>query len=387
MIFAGLLAFIPISLALKYLVGSSALIVFATSSIAIAGLAEWIRRSTDQLADRVGSSIGGLLTISFGSIAELVLALFVLMRGQVDVVQAQIAGSILATSLLGLGLAIIVGGATRARQLFKPERAGLLSSLLILVVIALLLPAVFDLTGRVSGNAAALGVTDEEVSLGVAVVLLLLYLANLSYTLVTHRDVFSADKPEGGSDWSLSLSLAVLVGATAAIALEAELLSAALEDAAGSLHLSPMFLGVIVLAIVGTAGDLFAESWFAHEDRMGLVLQICNVLVCLAVWLSIGARTTSDKVLAVLFPVSAFVAAGFEHSVANMYLIPLGLMIQEWGPEALAQAARASAAGHLLTWPRFLWSLVPVTLGNMIGGGLLVGGVYWFVYLRPRRRP
>ena len=114
-----------------------------------------------------------------------------------------------------------MGGATRARQLFKPERAGLLSSLLILVVIALLLPAVFDLTGRVSGNAAALGVTDEEVSLGVAVVLLLLYLANLSYTLVTHRDVFSADKPEGGSDWSLSLSLAVLVGATAAIALEA----------------------------------------------------------------------------------------------------------------------------------------------------------------------
>ena len=275
MIFAGLLAFIPISLALKYLVGSSALIVFATSSIAIAGLAEWIRRSTDQLADRVGSSIGGLLTISFGSIAELVLALFVLMRGQVDVVQAQIAGSILATSLLGLGLAIIVGGATRARQLFKPERAGLLSSLLILVVIALLLPAVFDLTGRLSGNAAALDVTDEEVSLGVAVVLLLLYLANLAYTLVTHRDVFSADKPEGGLDWSLGLSLAVLVGATAAIALESELLSAALEDAAGSLHLSPMFLGVIVLAIVGTAGDLFAASWFAHEDRMGLVLQIC----------------------------------------------------------------------------------------------------------------
>ena len=92
--------------------------------------------------------------------------------------------------------------------------------------------------------------------------------------------------------------------------------------------------------------------------------------------------------LAVLFPVSAFVAAGFEHSVANMYLIPLGLMIQEWGPETLAQAARSSAAGHLLlTWPRFLWSLGAGHLGNMIGGGLLVGGVYWFVYLRPRRRP
>ena len=275
MIFAGLLAFIPISLALKYWVGAPALVVFVTSAIAIAALAEWIRRSTDQLADRVGSAIGGLLTISFGSIAELVLALFVLMRGQANVVQAQIAGSILATSLFGLGLAIIIGGATREHQSFKSERAGLLSTLLILVVIALLLPAVFDWTGRMSGNTASLGITDEQVSLGVSVILLLLYLANLAYTLVTHRDVFSADKPEGGAGWSLGLSLAVLVGATAAIALEAELLSAALEGAAGSLHLSPMFLGVIVLALVGTAGDLFAAAWFAHEDRMGLVLQIC----------------------------------------------------------------------------------------------------------------
>ena len=276
MIFAGLLVFIPISLALKYLVGASALLVFATSAVAVAALAEWVRRSTDQLADRVGPAIGGLLTITFGSIAELVLALFVLIRGQANVVQAQIAGSILATSLFGLGLAIIVGGATRERQHFKPERAGLLSTLLILVVIALLLPAAFDLTERTSGHTARLGVSDEDVSLGVSVVLLLLYFANLIYTLVTHRDVFSADKPEGRSGgWSLALSLAVLIGATAAIALEAELLSGALEEAAVSLHLSPMFLGVIVLALVGTAGDLFAASWFAHEDRMGLVLQIC----------------------------------------------------------------------------------------------------------------
>ena len=141
-------------------------------------------------------------------------------------------------------------------------------------------------------------------------------------------------------------------------------------------------------AVASIALKLAVDKAALPFDRAFFLGILCNVLVCLAVWLSIGARTTSDKVLAVLFPVSAFVAAGFEHSVANMYLIPLGLMIQEWGPETLAQAARSSAAGHLLlTWPRFLWSLVPVTLGNMIGGGLLVGGVYWFVYLRPRRRP
>ena len=251
MIFSALLAFIPISLTLKYLFGASALVIFATSAIAVAALAEWVRRATDHIAARVGPAIGGLLTISFGSIAELVLALFVLIRGQASVVQAQIAGSIVATSLFGLGLAIIVGGATRDKQRFKPERAGLLSSLLILVVIALLLPAVFDLAGRVSGQTERLAVTDEEVSLGVSVVLLVLYFANLIYTLVTHRDVFSAEKPEGGGGWSTAVSLAVLIAATGAIAVESELISSALEEAAGTLHLPTMFLGVIVLARSG----------------------------------------------------------------------------------------------------------------------------------------
>lgn len=112
---------------------------------------------------------------------------------------------------------------------------------------------------------------------------------------------------------------------------------------------------------------------------------LCNVLVCLALWLSLGARTTSDKVLAILFPVSAFVAAGFEHSVANMYLIPLGLFVKAWGPAELWALIGSSAANYAaLTWPAFFVSLVPVTIGNIIGGGALVGGVYWFIYLRTR---
>jgi formate transporter len=116
---------------------------------------------------------------------------------------------------------------------------------------------------------------------------------------------------------------------------------------------------------------------FEHALFLGI---LCNVLVCLAVWLAYGARSTTDKVLAVLFPVSAFVVAGFEHSVANMYLIPLGLFIKAWGPSMLADGADYSA----LTWPMFFVSLVPVTIGNIIGGGGLVGLVYWFVYLRKR---
>lgn len=112
---------------------------------------------------------------------------------------------------------------------------------------------------------------------------------------------------------------------------------------------------------------------------------LCNVLVCLAVWLAFGARTTTDKILAILFPVSAFVVAGFEHSVANMYLVPLGLFIVAWAPADLwSQIGSAPQAYAAMTWPAFAWSLVPVTLGNIIGGGGLVGAIYWFIYLRTR---
>jgi formate transporter len=106
---------------------------------------------------------------------------------------------------------------------------------------------------------------------------------------------------------------------------------------------------------------------------------LCNVLVCLAVWLCYGAHSTTDKLLAILFPITAFVAAGFEHSVANMYLIPQAMMIQNWAPEI------AGGSGPVLTLGGLLANLIPVTVGNVIGGGVLVGLVYWFVYLRPRR--
>ena len=117
-----------------------------------------------------------------------------------------------------------------------------------------------------------------------------------------------------------------------------------------------------------------------------LVLGIlCNGLVCLAVWLSYSARTTADRILAIVPPVSAFVAAGFEHSIANMYFVPLGLFIAALDP-AFVKAAALDAQAHGLTWSGFLIdNLLPVTLGNIVGGSVLVAAVYWFVYLRGRR--
>jgi formate transporter len=108
---------------------------------------------------------------------------------------------------------------------------------------------------------------------------------------------------------------------------------------------------------------------------------LCNALVCLAVWLTYSARTTADKILAVVPPIAAFVAAGFEHSVANMYFIPFALFVKS-DAEALVSAGGALDVSGL-TWGAFLLdNLLPVTLGNLIGGTLMVGAVYWFIYLR-----
>jgi Ca2+:H+ antiporter len=227
------------------------------------------------LAKHAGPAIGGLLIVSFGSVAELLLALFVLLSGQTAVVQAQITGSIIGTSLFGLGLAILVGGMARHRQTFSSSKASLLSTLLILVVIALLLPAVFDYTGRLEGYGHDIRFTDEQLSQSVSVVLLLLYCGNLGYTLITHRDTFADEESQGNAAWSLGLSIGVMVSATGLIALEAELVSGVLTQTATALGLSPTFLGVIVLALVGTSADLFAASWFAHRDKIGLALNIC----------------------------------------------------------------------------------------------------------------
>jgi len=121
---------------------------------------------------------------------------------------------------------------------------------------------------------------------------------------------------------------------------------------------------------------------FEHGLFLGI---LCNVLVCLAVWLAYGARTAADKIMAIVFPVSAFVVAGFEHSVANMYFIPLGLFIKAWAPAAMWTQIGATSVNYAaLTWAGLVDNLIPVTLGNIIGGGGLVGLVYWFVYLRNR---
>jgi Ca2+:H+ antiporter len=175
-----------------------------------------------------GPSIGGLLNVTFGNAAELILALFVLLSGETVVVKGQITGSIIGNSLLGLGLAILIGTVGRQHQRFNRDRAGLLSTLLILVVIGLLVPALFD---------------------------------------YTERDIVSASNTQSLDEW---ISLA----ATALTAWEADLVSGSLGGFASQLGLTTFFLGVIVLAVIGNAAEYVSAVYFARKDRMNLVMAI-----------------------------------------------------------------------------------------------------------------
>jgi Ca2+:H+ antiporter len=270
------LVFVPLTPIAEFGFHLAPIWIFGSGVLAIAALAEWIRLATDQLTSHTGPAVGGLLTVSLGSLAELILAMFVLRRGDIEVVHAQITGSIAATCLLGLGTAIVAGGLGRERQSFTKARAGLLSNMLILSVIALLLPAVFDYTGRSIRHIDDVGNSDELLSLAVSAVLLFLYAGNLVFTLITHRDVFATNEDSGRQPgWSATVCLVVLAASTAAAALQSEFVSGALTEAAKATGVTPLFLGVVVLALVGTSSDIFAAIWFARRDQMGLVMTLC----------------------------------------------------------------------------------------------------------------
>jgi Ca2+:H+ antiporter len=332
MIFTYLLLLVPLSLALAYVFHAPPLWVFLSSVLAIVPLAEWMRRAIDQLAKRAGPSVGGLLSVTFGNAAELILALFVLRRGDTAVVKGQITGSIIGNGLLGLGLAVLAGSWGRGKQTFDRARVGLLSSLLLLALIALLVPALFDYTERGLYKSPDPHPLDERLSVGVSVVLIVVYLANLVYTLVTHRDVFGGEKPQGGATWPRWAVLGVLAGATALTAVEADLISEALGEAAGRLGLSTFFLGVVVLAVVGNASEYAAAVYFARRDQMDLVMGI--------------TAGSSIQVALLVAPLLVLLSYPFAHPMNLVFDNPLELV----SILAVATTVRSIAQDGESTW-------------------------------------
>jgi Ca2+:H+ antiporter len=265
-----LLLFVPVAVGLEYLAPERHLLVFATSCLAILPLAGWMGHATEQLAERMGEGVGGLLNATFGNAAELIIALAALRAGLHDVVKASIAGSIVGNILLVLGASMLAGGLRHREQHFNPAGARSQATMLTLAAIALDLPAAFQV---------AAGTTPEglgRLSVSISVVLLLVYALFLAFSLVTHSALFSGSHvpEEGKTQASVARAAVVLAVATAAIAWMSEIMVGAIEPTAHEFGLSNVFVGVFVVAIVGNAAEHATAISAAMKDRMDLSLSI-----------------------------------------------------------------------------------------------------------------
>jgi len=264
------LLFVPLAIGLEFLAPERHFLVFAASTIAILPLAGWMGRATEQLAERMGEGVGGLLNATFGNAAELIIALAALRAGLHDVVKASIAGAIVGNILLVLGGAMLAGGLRHPEQHFNPAGARSQATMLTLAAIALILPAAF----RTAAGATAEGL--GRLSVSIALVLLLVYVLFLTFALVTHSALFKGSHvpEEGRAPASIGRAALVLAAATAAIAWMSEIMVGAIEPTAHDFGLSNVFVGVFVVAIVGNAAEHATAISAAMKNRMDLSLSI-----------------------------------------------------------------------------------------------------------------
>ena len=276
----ALLPFIPLAVALEFAHAGSALI-FSTSAIGVIPTAALMGRATEELADRAGPGIGGLLNVTFGNLPELLIAFFALRAGLQEVVKASIIGSVLSNVLLVLGASMLVGGIGRVRQTFSATAARSQATMLILASAALVMPAVFQLVkgGSLPNPGAELvGFAHpvEELSLTVAIVLLISYAGGLWFSLVSHRDLFNPpDEDElEGEPWSVRKSVILLAVAGLAVGLLSEILVGSIAETAESLGLTEFFIGAVIVAIVGNAAEHWVAVYVAAKDKMDLAVNI-----------------------------------------------------------------------------------------------------------------
>jgi Ca2+:H+ antiporter len=291
-----LLIFLPVAGFLHFTTGSATLIFFA-SCLGLIPLAGWMGEATEHLADKSSEGIGGLLNATFGNAAELIIALTALHAGLNDLVKASIAGSIIGNLLLVQGAAAFAGGMKYKTLNFNASGVGSYVSMLFLAGAALVLQAVFhDTVG--GGNDQA----QYALSAAVSVVLVLTYVCSLLFSLITHRQLFTGEaaevarvtsrhtrpatsviasdliaaKPAGDDhvSWSVTKSLLVLAGATVLVAIASEWLVDSVQAAARAMGMGEIFIGVIVVAIVGNAAEHGSAVMVARNNRMDLALGV-----------------------------------------------------------------------------------------------------------------
>ena len=276
-----LVPLIPVAIVLEFL-HADAVAVFAASALGVIPTAALMGRATEELAARSGPGIGGLLNVTFGNAPELIIALFALGAGLHEVVKASLVGSILGNILLVLGVSMLVGGRKRERQRFELRAATAQSLMLLLATVALVMPAIFQLVaGGGLPNPAAKAVAFpsdlQALSVGVAIVLLASYAAGLVFSLKTHAHLFNPSHDEdehGGEPWSVRKSVLMLAGAGAAVGWMSEILVHSITEASAAIGLSPFFVGIIVVAVVGNAAEHWVAVYFASRDKMDISVNI-----------------------------------------------------------------------------------------------------------------
>jgi Ca2+:H+ antiporter len=267
-----LLVAVPIAAMLEYFLHAAPLYVFLFSGLGIVPLASLMGRATDHMARRFGEGIGGLLNATFGNAAELIIGAFALKEGLLSLVKASITGSIIGNVLLVFGISAVAGGVRHKILRFNRTAASLASTMLVLSAAALVIPAIHHRMASARG--------ERELSLEIAVVLIVTYLLSLIFTLRTHRQLYDsessdrADDLDGEQPWSATVALSVLLLSTGLIAWMSELLVGAVKGAAGSLGMNDIFVGVILVAVIGNAAEHSTAVMMAHKGKMDVAIQI-----------------------------------------------------------------------------------------------------------------
>jgi Ca2+:H+ antiporter len=270
---------IPVAIALD-LANASAEAIFATSALGIIPTAALMGRATEELAARSGPGIGGLLNVTFGNAPELIIALFALGEGLHEVVKASLIGSIIGNTLLVMGAAFFIGGLGRREQTFEVRGVSVQTTMLLAAGTAMVMPAIFELVegkGLPSPGAEQIdfGSTVEHLSLVVAIVLIVVYIAGLIFSLKTHRDIFNPEyEDEETWGWSVRTAVLMLAIAGVAVGVMSEVLVGSISEASHSIGLSEFFIGAIIVAIVGNAAEHWVAVLVAHKDKMDLAVNI-----------------------------------------------------------------------------------------------------------------
>src|SRR4051812_28939483 len=272
--------FIPVAVGLE-LADASSVLIFSAASLGVIPCAAVMGEATEAIAARTGPGIGGLLNVTFGNAPELIIAFFALVEGLQEVVKASLVGSIIGNILLVLGGAMFVGGLPRDKQTFNRTAANAQSAMLMLALVALVFPAIFQLIHggglpRVGVDEVDFGSDLEKLSFGVAIVLLISYAAGLIFSLRTHRAVFNPydAKEEGAHHWPVRRAAVYLALAAVAVGVMSEILVGSISDASKDIGLSEFFVGVFVVAIVGNAAEHWVAVLVAAKDKMDLAVNI-----------------------------------------------------------------------------------------------------------------